>query len=600
MEFLKIWNIVIRRKWVILLSFVLAYVCIILVGNVITKQYKAKARILVETTDTLTSFMTGLGLQKAPSTSTPDDDYDTNIAMATIRPLLEQVIQALQLKDGDGSALDPEDLVKWSLVHKLYKPRPYMKVDQYEDSTRMLEITGTSRDPKLAADMCNTLADLFIKDRIRKTENEYKSARIFIEGEIQKVQQQYYKDLADTMELMKKEGFVNLDVENQKLNELRSQLNELRLSLVVKSVDVSKEHPDYKAIAEEIETVNKSIDAELAKTPAHLAEKAKLDASTSVDKTLYQQLRTYLIEVGVAESVTLSKIRLESPAVPPTKIHFPKPIHVYVLGFLLSVFWGFFMGFFVEYIDETARTPRDLRAIKQLPPLLGTVPESGRLGNNATISGLERTSPLVEAYRSIRNNLQDGFAGAAGTKLGVIVVTSSIPGEGTTSVVSNLALAFKEAGRKVVVVDLNLRKPAVHKFLRVDAAKGVADVLADPAALERTIIRDADGLDVLPAGDVPANPAGAIESAGLKELVAKLRAKYDVVMLDTPPVTCVDDPIIVGKQADIVLMVVAASMPTVAVVEQARQALDNGHIGRVALVFNRIDMQMSDYRRNPC
>jgi capsular exopolysaccharide synthesis family protein len=206
----------------------------------------------------------------------------------------------------------------------------------------------------------------------------------------------------------------------------------------------------------------------------------------------------------------------------------------------------------------------------------------------------------VEAYRSIRNNLQHRFAEAGDAKLKVIAVTSSIPGEGTTSVASNLALAFKEEGRKVVVVDLNLRKPGVHKFLRVDAANGVADVLTDTAALERTIIHAAAGMDVLPAGNVPVNPAGAVGSAGLKEIVARLRAKYDIVILDTPPLTCVDDPIIIGKQADVVLMVVAASMPTVAVVEQARQALDNGHIGRIALVFNRIDMQMLDYRRNPC
>ena len=464
----------------------------------------------------------------------------------------------------------------------------------------MLEITASSRDPKEAANICNTLADLYIKDRIRKTENEYKSARTFIEGEIQKVQEQYYKDLADTRELMTKEGFVDLDVENQNFNVLKTKLNDLRLSLAVKGVDVSKEHPDYRALVDEIDTVSKLMDAELAKTPGHLAEKAKLDASISVTKTLYQQLRTYMTEVGVAEAVTLSKIRLESPAVPPTKIHFPKPIHVYVLGFILSVFWGFFMGFFVEYIDETARSPRDLRTIKQLPPLLGTVPKSDRLANNATISGLEPTSPLVEAYRSIRNNLQHRFAEAGDAKLKVIAVTSSIPGEGTTSVASNLALAFKEEGRKVVVVDLNLRKPGVHKFLRVDAANGVADVLTDTAALERTIIHAAAGMDVLPAGNVPVNPAGAVGSAGLKEIVARLRAKYDIVILDTPPLTCVDDPIIIGKQADVVLMVVAASMPTVAVVEQARQALDNGHIGRIALVFNRIDMQMLDYRRNPC
>jgi capsular exopolysaccharide synthesis family protein len=596
MEFLKIWNILIRRKWVILLSFALAYICIILVGNVVTPTYKAKARILVETTDTLTSFMTGLGLQKAPSTSTPDDDYDTNIAMATIRPLLEQVIQNLQLKDSDGSSLDPDDLVRWSLLHKVYKPRPYMKVDQYEDSARMLQIAASSRDPKEAANICNTLADLFIKDRIKKTEDEYKSARMFIESEIQKVQQQYYKDLADTRELMTKEGFVNLDIENQKLNELRSKLNDLRLSLVIKNVDVSKEHPDYKALAEELDTVNKLMDAEIAKTPGHLAEKAKLDASIGVTKALYQQLRTYMIEVGIAESVTLSKIRLESPAVPPTKINFPKPIHVYVLGFILSIFWGFFMGFFVEYIDETAKSPRDLRVIKQLPSLLGTVPKSGGLANNATISGLERTSPLVEAYRSIRNNLRYKFA----EELKVIAVTSSIPGEGTTSVASNLALAFKEEGRKVVIVDLNLRNPGVHKFLRVNAEQGMADVLADTGTLDKTIIRDAAGVDVLPAGNVPENPAGAVESAGLKEVVAKLRARYDIVMLDTPPLTCVDDAIIIGKQADVVLMVVAASMPTIAVVEQARQALDNGHIGRIALVFNRIDTKMSDYRRKSC
>jgi len=163
MEFLKIWEIIVRRRWIIICIFCI-FVAVVVIGtHIVTPTYEAKAKVLIEKSDTLSSVMANLGIQDTgKGFIDTDEDYETDISMATIRPLIAKLISSLNLKDRDGKVMRPDDLMNWNLINKIF-PQPYLKVDQYEGAD-MLEIVSNSTIPSEAANMSNKLAALYVKD----------------------------------------------------------------------------------------------------------------------------------------------------------------------------------------------------------------------------------------------------------------------------------------------------------------------------------------------------------------------------------------------------------------------------------------------------
>ena len=195
-----------------------------MVTLLITPTYKAKAKLIIEASDTISSLVSSLGTRGVkvggmiPIRST-DNEYKTDIALAKIRPLMEKLISSLNLKDRHGKAVKPDKLADSGLMSKLkYKvlPQPYLEVAQYKDAD-MLEIISYSPHPSEAVNMSNKLATLYIEDRLERTRKGYKSAKIFIKDQIQKVKEEYYESLSALSDFKISKKTVNLDTETQNL-----------------------------------------------------------------------------------------------------------------------------------------------------------------------------------------------------------------------------------------------------------------------------------------------------------------------------------------------------------------------------------------------
>ena len=155
----------------------------------------------------------------------------------------------------------------------------------------------------------------------------------------------------------------------------------------------------------------------------------------------------------------------------------------------------------------------------------------------------------VESFKSLRTNLN--FI-AATEKLNTFILTSAIPGEGKSNTAINLAISLAEDGKSVVVVDCDLRKPSLNRYLKLGHNfKGVTDILAGNAVVEEALIQFEDlGIHVLVAGAVPPNPSEMLSSEPMDKLVEDLKNAFDYVILDTPPVSVVTDAAILGRYAD--------------------------------------------------
>ena len=182
---------------------------------------------------------------------------------------------------------------------------------------------------------------------------------------------------------------------------------------------------------------------------------------------------------------------------------------------------------------------------------------------------------IREAYKTLRTNTMFALAGQEGCK--IILVTSSLQGEGKSISALNLAISFAEAENRVLLIDCDLRRPKLARLLRKSSRVGLSNLLLDPSLLGEVLIPGGvDRLDVILSGDIPPNPSELLGSARMESLLAHLRKRYDYVILDTPPVNMVTDAVVLASKSDGVLFVVRAGQsergPVTHAVEQLEYA----------------------------
>lgn len=214
MEFLKIWEVLLRRKWIIIFVFFFFSGTVVLGLSMVTKTYEGTTKILARKSQALNHLKLSLGL---PSEDEFDDDYEfkTELALATVRPLIKEFISKLDIKDRAGKPIEPDDLIDAGLMSK-FRPQPALKVEQYEES-QVLNVIAKSPDPEQAARMANTFSQMYIQAEVERVKNEYKAARCFIEEQIKKVKDDYFNTLAKLKEFRVKEKTLDLTSEIEKL-----------------------------------------------------------------------------------------------------------------------------------------------------------------------------------------------------------------------------------------------------------------------------------------------------------------------------------------------------------------------------------------------
>ncbi len=260
------------------------------------------------------------------------------------------------------------------------------------------------------------------------------------------------------------------------------------------------------------------------------------------------QLNTDLASGGIAQIIS----EAEEPEGPAS----PRPVRNLILGALSGLLLGLGAAFALEQLDDAVVSPEDLtRATDQLP-ILATIPQSGRthFWNRSRREAVERTPAVTEAFRSFRTSLQ--FA-ALDRPLRVVQVTSALPGEGKSVTTANLGRLLAEAGKRICIIDTDLRRSSIHNYLGVTATAGYPEYLLGHKPLNEIFVRVDPNhqLYLLPAGATPPDPAQLLSTRAMAELIHKLSGMFDLVLVDSPPVRPVSDPLIVSKLVDGVVLV---------------------------------------------
>lgn len=292
-------------------------------------------------------------------------------------------------------------------------------------------------------------------------------------------------------------------------------------------------------------------------------------------------------------STGLSPVRISqvTDAVAPTSPTAPNiPLNL-ALGALIGLALGLGAAVLRETLDTRIRGEHDVHGISTAP-IVGGIAFDPRAPEHPLIVQDDPRSVRAESFRTLRTNFQ--FLGG-GDRRGSFVVTSSVQGEGKTTTVANLAIALADAGRRVVIIDADLRRPRLAEMLGLEGAVGLSDLLIGAAEFDDLVQSWGGGnLDVLPAGRIPPNPSELLGSMAMAELIGRLEQRYEFVLFDAAPLLPVTDAAVLSTHVSGVLVVVAAGRTRKAQLRGTIAALHNVDVAPSGIVLSMMPTKGPD------
>jgi len=298
-----------------------------------------------------------------------------------------------------------------------------------------------------------------------------------------------------------------------------------------------------------------------------------LDAKIAFEKIDVELPKTLMVEVV---DRAMPGLRLVRPN---------KPLNI-ALGIIIGLVVGVGLAFFIEYLDTSVKTIDDVERALQCP-VLGVIPQNvGLLVDEGT------ESPHAEAYRVLRTNL---LFSRKDDKLNTIAIVSAGAGEGKSTTVFNLAAVFAQSGQRTIIVDSDLRRPTLHKMLRVTNAIGLTNYLLRQNTLEEVIqTTSLPTLDFLSSGKLPSSSLGILSSTQMKDLIGELKQRYDFVFFDSPPIMGVSDASILASEVDMTIQVIQYRRYPQPMNIRAKQLIEKVGGNLVGIVLNNINMSQDE------
>lgn len=279
-----------------------------------------------------------------------------------------------------------------------------------------------------------------------------------------------------------------------------------------------------------------------------------LSREVETNRELYEGLLQRLKEVGVAGSIGSNNITIVDRASVPFSKHKPNTNLNMILGLILGLFAGVITALLLEFINNTIKSSSDIESLLKTSTL-GIIPIEKKIKQKPLFVFNEPQSALAEAFRSLRTNLQ--FSTSSGIPKS-LQITSSMPSEGKSSSTCNLGVILSNSGKSVLIIDCDLRKPSLHKNFRIDNSTGLSNFLTNQTDFE-DIIKDTvvDNLHIITSGPIPPTPVELLSSENMDLLIEQAHKKFDIVLLDSPPVIGLSDALVLSQHVEATLFVVA-------------------------------------------
>lgn len=480
------------------------------------------------------------------------------------RPVLDEVIATLDL------ATDAKTL------------QESLQVSVVRD-TQLIALTVEDTDPQRAAAIANEIITVFIEQNQMLQASRYTESRESLEEEVSSV-----KELIARTEQ-------TFEQQQQEMADVQTEIETLRASIERDETQL--------ASADDAETLRLQTSLSRQRAQLRTYEQTLGDLRADLEETQvlqaqyrnnYTMLLESLEEVRLSQTQTSDTLSVAERATPPEQPVRPRPLLDTLLGMVAGMLLGVALIFLREYLDDRVKSHKHVEEVMTVPVLAGIARIKEARGSTPLLSATHEHSPAAEAYRLLYANIE--FA-MAKQPLRTLLVTSSSPQEGKSTTVANLGITIARTGQRVILVDTDLRRPALHTFFQMHNGPGVTTALLRENRDLDDLLRptEIENLSLFSSGALPPNPAELLGSQRMAELIEQLKARADVVIFDSPPLLSMVDATLLGRRCDATLLVVMDGTTLVGMLNRSREQIQQSGAHLIGSVLNRVTPSNSGY-----
>lgn len=602
------WQIIQKRRLILGVVFCVVLILSIIHTHLQNPVYQAASSVQWIERKTLGSMLTEL------VTVSSADPLATQARIIISLPVLERVAVELNLVDAQATPAE--------ITEQAEALQGAVSTDVVSD-TNIIRILVNHGNPQLAADIANKVAEAYIAENLKERTKESRNVREFIEQQLEEMGAK----LKNSEEKLTR--FKEVEVPSGAELTLQNRLADLEMRRQNLLAHYTLSHPDVKNIDEQISQIKE----QLKSLPQKELEYSRLVREVEINSKLYLELKGKLEMARIAEAEKAGDVSLVDRAIVPASPISPnKPLN-YLLGTVIGIMLGLAATFVTEQLDTSIGTIEDVEDYLKLPalgviPYIRTKDEKQRKFiwrlwprkfnaeekilrmRNQLLIHYPSSSHIFEAYRILRTGIQtEVFKEKIQRK--ILLFSSSGPEEGKSVTISNLAVVMAQGNVRTLLIDADMRRSVIHKMFGLkerepglsDVLRGIVkpeeairtftDILMGELGFDETLkVPGLDGLNILTSGSLPTHPAELLASAEMAGLLEKLKEKFDLILIDSPPVLTVADPIILASKADGVILVYLVGKTARSVLGRAKTQLIESGAQVKGIILNNISPEI--------
>lgn len=486
-----------------------------------------------------------------------------------------------------------------------------LNVSEQTKDSGIIQITYKDASPELAAKVVTGIENAYLKQNVERRSEEAQQSLSFVTKQLPSIKSKVDEAQAKLNAYQAREGTADIQKETELALNQAVALEGSRLSLVQQRElalqRFTSRHPEVMALDEQIATIDKAlakIRAQVESMPSKQQEIFSLMRDLDVNSQLYVTLLNSSQQLQVAKAGTVGDVRIIDDALTPRVPSSPnKPLIVFasvLLGALTGIFLIFLQRVFLRGVDRPEEIERELGLpsyasipFSSLQKKLSREFRRGRFGNGilASVSGGDHS---IEALRSLRTSLHFAMLEATNN---VVMLTGPIPALGKSFIAINLGAVLAMGGKRVVVVDADLRRGRLNAYVSERSHSGISDYVLGSVPEVSDVVNSTpiDGLDLVFNGTTPPNPAEVLMHRRFADLIGELSKRYDFVIIDTPPVLSVADASIVGRLAGTTFVVLKAAEHPMRAVEETIRRLSNAGVAVKGVILNQVGARVGSH-----
>jgi tyrosine-protein kinase Etk/Wzc len=540
------------------------------------------------------------------------DEDDQVLAAGQVGQLIEQNGVAFQIEELRAKPGTRFRVIRNARLTSILDYQENLDVVERGKESGMIGLALESTDPDQAIKILNQIAAIYVRQNVERTSAEAAQSLAFLKEQLPEVKKDLEKAGKALNEYQTRSKSVDITLETKAILDqivgLDTSISELKLQQAEMDRKFTRQHPAYRALLTqigELTSKQQSLASRVEGLPSTQQELLSLTRDVEVGTAIYTQLLNKSQELDVMRAGTVGNVRLIDTAdvnyFKPIK---PKKILIVLIATLLGGFLAVALVLLRKALNRGLESPE---AIEQLGlPVYASIPYSplqkieedkitrsrGRTDAESSLLAISHPTDLaVEALRSLRTSLHFAMLEAPNNR---IMISGPSPEVGKTFVSVNLAAVIAQTGQRVLLIDVDMRRGYLHKVLGVPAKDGLSDILSNQCTLESAIHKTAiENLDIISRGQIPPNPSELLMHRNLTELLSQVSERYDLVILDTPPLLAVTDAAIVGRQSGTNLIVTRYGLnPAKEIEHTIRRFAQNGIVLRGA-IFNGVEKKAS-------